>query len=381
LKRRNYLIALLAVLAMFVAACGDADEGSDTTEGGGTDTTEGSTDTTEPMTDTTGGGGDDDLVIGFSWNNFNEERWSKFDEPAFVAAIEAGGASYIKADAASSAEQQLTDVENLISQGADVIVILAQDTQAILPAVESAASQGIPVIAYDRLIEDERALYLTFDNIGVGRIMAEVLFEQVSEGNFAIIKGNGSDANSDFLRAGMEEVIGEAVTAGDITIVCEEYTDDWLAEVAQETMEQCLTQNNNDIQAALVENDGMAGGVVAALAAQGLDGEIPVTGQDGDAAALNRVALGTQLVSVWKDARILGQIAGEAALALAGGAALTDIPDVIEFESPGGNTMVTILLDPTPITMDNLNLVVDGGVISQEDLCQGVAAGAVEICG
>ncbi len=272
MKRRNYLIALLAVLAMIVAACGDAEEGSDTTEGGGTDTTEGSTDTTEPMTDTTGGGGDEDLVIGFSWNNFNEERWSKFDEPAFVAAIEAGGASYIKADAASSAEQQLTDVENLISQGADVIVILAQDTQAILPAVESAASQGIPVIAYDRLIEDERALYLTFDNIGVGRIMAEVLFEQVSEGNFAIIKGNGSDANSDFLRAGMEEVIGEAVTAGDITIVCEEYTDDWLAEVAQETMEQCLTQNNNDIQAALVENDGMAGGVVAALAAQGLDG-------------------------------------------------------------------------------------------------------------
>ena len=141
MKRRNYLIALLAVLAMIVAACGDADEGSDTTEGGGTDTTEGSTDTTEGSTDTTAGG-DDDLVIGFSWNNFNEERWSKFDEPAFVAAIEAGGASYIKADAASSAEQQLTDVENLISQGADVIVILAQDTQAILPAVESAASHS-----------------------------------------------------------------------------------------------------------------------------------------------------------------------------------------------------------------------------------------------
>ena len=370
MKRNKYLIALLTVLAIVVAACGGDDGGADTTAAdGGSDTT------------AAGGGGDEDITIGFSWNNFNEERWSKFDEPAFVAAIEAGGAEYIKADAASSAEQQLTDVENLISQGADVIVILAQDTQAILPAVESAAAQGIPVIAYDRLIEDERALYLTFDNIGVGRIMAEVLFEQVSEGNFAIIKGNGSDANSDFLREGMEEVIGDAVAAGDITIVCEEYTDDWLAEVAQETMEQCLTQANNDIQAALVENDGMAGGVVAALEAQGLAGTVPVTGQDGDAAALNRVALGTQLVSVWKDARILGQIAGEAALALAGGAELADIQDVIEFESPGGNTMITILLDPTPITMDNLNLVVDGGVISQEDLCQGVEAGSVEICG
>jgi D-xylose transport system substrate-binding protein len=211
--------------------------------------------------------------------------------------------------------------------------------------------------------------------------MAEVLFEQVNSGNFAIIKGNGADANSDFLRQGMEEVIGDAVAAGDITIVCEEYTDDWLAEVAQETMENCLTQNNNDIQAALVENDGMAGGVVAALEAQGLAGEIPVTGQDGDAAALNRVALGTQLVSVWKDARILGRIAGEAALALASGAALADIPDVVEFESPGGNTMTSIFLDPNPITRDNLQEVIDAEVITQEDLCQGVPAGTVDVCG
>ncbi len=364
MKRSKYLVAVLAAMAVLLAACDG---------GGSTDTTDGGTGTT--------GAAASDVTIGFSWNNFNEERWSKFDEPAFVAAIEEGGAKYIKTDAASSAEQQLTDVENLISQGADVIVILAQDTQAILPAVESAISQGIPVIAYDRLIEDDRALYLTFDNVGVGRIMAEVLFEQVNSGNFAIIKGNGSDANSDFLRAGMEEVIGDAVTAGDITIVCEEYTDDWLAEVAQETMEQCLTQNNNDIQAALVENDGMAGGVVAALEAQGLAGVIPVTGQDGDAAALNRVALGTQLVSVWKDARVLGQIAGVAALALAQGTDIADIQNTIEFTSPGGNTMISILLDPNPITLDNLQDVLDAEVISQEDLCQGVTAGTVDVCG
>jgi D-xylose transport system substrate-binding protein len=368
LKRHRYLIAVLTALAIVIAACGDGGEGGDGTTDGGSDTT------------AAGGGSGEGVTIGFSWNNFNEERWSKFDEPSFVAAIEAEGAEYIKTDAASSEEQQLADVENLISQGADVLVILAQNTEAILPAVESAASQGIPVIAYDRLIEDERALYLTFDNIGVGRIMAEILFEQVSSGNFAIIKGNGADANSDFLREGMEEVIGEAVAAGDITIVCEEYTDDWLAEVAQETMENCLTQNNNDIQAALVENDGMAGGVVAALEAQGLAGEIPVTGQDGDAAALNRVALGTQLVSVWKDARILGQIAGEAALALAGGAELADISDVVEFESPGGNTMISIFLDPTPITQDNLQEVIDAEVTTQEDLCQGVEPGSVAAC-
>jgi D-xylose transport system substrate-binding protein len=105
-----------------------------------------------------------------------------------------------------------------------------------------------------------------------------------------------------------------------------------------------------------------------------------VTGQDGDAAALNRVALGTQLVSVWKDARILGQIAGEAALALAGGAELADISDVVEFESPGGNTMISIFLDPTPITQDNLQEVIDAEVTTQEDLCQGVEPGSVAAC-
>ena len=114
----------------------------------------------------------------------------------------------------------------------------------------------------------------------------------------------------------MEEVIGEAVTAGDIEIVGETYTDNWDPAIAQTSMEQFLTAENNEIDAVLSENDGMAGGVIAALEAQGLAGQIPVSGQDGDQAALNRVALGTQTVDVWKDARELGTAAGEAAIAL-----------------------------------------------------------------
>lgn len=384
LKRNRYLIALLAVLAMLIAACGSADEGSDTTEGTDTttaspDTTEGPTETTEDMTSTTGAT-DGDITVGVSWNNFNEPRWANFDKPAIIEALDAAGAAYIETDAGSSAEQQLSDVENLISQGADVLIILAQDGTAILPAVQNALDQGIPVIAYDRLIENPEALYITFDNIGVGTLMAEVIYELVPEGNYAIIKGNQADANADFLREGMEVVIGDAVTAGDITIVCEEYTDNWDGAIAQTTMEQCLTDNNDDIDAALVENDGMASGVVAALAGVGLDGQIPVSGQDGDPAALNRVALGTQTVSVWKDARLLGQAAGEAAVQLAQGAALGDVSGVIDFQSPGGNTMTTILLDPTPITQDNLNLVLDAGWIDEATLCQNVESGSVEAC-
>ena len=259
-------------------------------------------------------------TVGVSWNNYQEERWAKWDEPAIKAALEAGGAKYISNDAKSSAETQASNVENLISQGANVVIVLAQDGTAIKPSVASAISNGVPVIAYDRLIEDPGALYITFDNKLVGKMQADAVLKVTPTGNFAIIKGNKADANADFLRAGMVEAgvpaVGATDPAGKIKIVGETYTDNWDPANAQKEMEQILTANNNKIDAVISENDGMAGGVVAALAAQGLAGKVPVSGQDGDAAALNRVALGTQTVDVWKDARMLGQAAGEAALQL-----------------------------------------------------------------
>ncbi len=217
--------------------------------------------TTVPPGTDAGGEGGGDCVVGVSWNNFQEPRWAAWDEPTMKGAIEAGGGSYISTDAQSSVEQQASDVENLIAQGANVLVILAQDGTAILPSVASALSNGVPVIAYDRLIDDPGVLYMTFDNVGVGRTIAEVIYEIVPTGNYVIIKGNSADANADFLRAGMEEVIGDAVAAGDITIVGETYTDNWDAALAQTEMEQFLTETDNDVQAVLSENDSMAGGV------------------------------------------------------------------------------------------------------------------------
>jgi len=325
-----------------------------------------------------------DCTVGVSWNNFQEERWGKFDEPSLKAAIEAGGGTYISNDAKSSAETQTSNVENLITQGANVLVILAQDGTAIKPSVESATSQGIPVIAYDRLIEDPNVLYATFDNKGVGRIMAEILLGVIDSGNFAIIKGNSADANADFLRAGMTEAgipeVGATDPAGKIKIVGETYTDNWDPAVAQTNMEQILTANNNAVDAVLSENDGMAGGVIAALAAQGLAGKVPVTGQDGDKGALNRVALGTQLVSVWKDGRNLGKAAGEAAVALCADTDLSKLAGTIQFDTPGGNTLTSIILDPTPVQQENLQAVLDGNVLTKDELCQGVTPGSVAAC-
>ncbi|MFY0623308.1 MAG: D-xylose ABC transporter substrate-binding protein [Pelagimonas sp.] len=314
-----------------------------------------------------------DLTIGVSWSNFQEERW-KTDEAAIKGALDAGGATYVSADAQSSSAKQLADVESLIAQGVDALIILAQDAQAIGPAVQAAADEGIPVVAYDRLIEDPRAFYLTFDNVEVGRMQARAVLETQPSGNYVMIKGSPTDPNADFLRGGQQEILQAAIDSGAVKIVGEAYTDGWLPANAQRNMEQILTAQDNKVDAIVASNDGTAGGVVAALTAQGLDG-LPVSGQDGDHAALNRVAKGTQTVSVWKDARDLGRAAGEIAVALAGGAEMSAVDGAGSWTSPGGTAMTSMFLAPVPVTKDNLTLVVDAGWITQEALCQGVSNG------
>jgi D-xylose transport system substrate-binding protein len=320
-----------------------------------------------------------DKVIGVSWSNFQEERW-KTDEAAMKAAIEAAGDKYISADAQSSPAKQLTDVESLISQGANALIILAQDASAIGPAVDKAVAEGIPVVGYDRLIENKDAFYLTFDNKEVGRMQAKGVFAAKPEGNYVFIKGSGADPNADFLFAGQMEVLKEAVDAGKIKNVGEAYTDGWLPANAQKNMEQFLTANDNKIDAVVASNDGTAGGAIAALQAQGLAGSVPVSGQDGDHAALNRIALGTQTVSVWKDARELGKSAAEIASQLADGKKMEEIANVTKFKTPGGLELNSVFLTPVPITKDNLNVVIDAGWVGKDVVCQGVAAGSVAAC-
>lgn len=315
----------------------------------------------------------EDELVGVSWSNFQEERW-KTDEAAIKKALEELGATYVSTDAQSSSSKQLSDIESLIAQGVDALIILAQDSQAIGPAVQAAADNGIPVVGYDRLIEDPRAFYLTFDNVEVGRMQARAVLEEAPEGNYVMIKGSPTDPNSDFLRGGQQEVLQEAIDAGKIKIVGEAYTDGWLPANAQRNMEQILTANANEVDAVVASNDGTAGGVVAALTAQGMEGT-PVSGQDGDHAALNRVAKGTQTVSVWKDARDLGAEAGRIAVAMARGTEMSEIEGAQQWTSPSGTELWAKFLKPIPITQENLSTVVDAGWISKEDLCQGVTDG------
>jgi D-xylose transport system substrate-binding protein len=333
-------------------------------------------------------------LVGVSWNNYTQERWAKADEPNIQAAVAAGGGTYARTDARDNSEQQLTDIDNLIAQGADVLIVLAKDAEAIKPAIEKAKTANIPVIAYDRLIEDPYTFYITFDNKRVGTIIAEEVMKAAPSGNYVIIKGDPGDANAEFLRSGMTEagvpLLGE--TANGITVVFEQNTANWDTTGARTNMEAALAANNNDIQAVLSENDGMATGVIAALEAVGLD--IPVGGQDGDKAALNRVGLGTQTVSVWKNANDLGTVAGSAAIQLCNGTAgdAVTVPDglsaaakpteskAVKFTTPGGNVVNSITLNPTPITQANLSDVVDAGWVTKDEVCAGVTAGSVAPC-
>lgn len=310
------------------------------------------------------------LIVGVSWSNFQEERW-KTDEAAMKGQLEKLGAKYISADAQADSSKQISDVENLISRGCDALIILAYDADAISPAIARAKAEGIPVVGYDRLIEDPYAFYLTFDNKEVGRLQAREVFKVKPEGNYVFIKGSPTDPNADFLHEGQLEVLKKAMDAGKIKNVGEQYTEGWKPEVAQKNMEQILTANNNKVDAVVASNDGTAGGVVAALTAQGMEGITPVSGQDGDHAALNRVARGTQTVSVWKDARELGKAAANVAVALANGKKIDNA--IMWSGGPKGVKMNAILLKPVPITRANLNAVIDAGWVKKQVVCQGVS--------
>jgi D-xylose transport system substrate-binding protein len=321
------------------------------------------------------------LVVGVSWNNFQEERW-KIDEAAMRQVLDGAGAKYISTDAQSSPIKQNADIETLIEQGADVLIILAEDAHAVEPEVEKALTKGIQVIAYDRLIANPKVFYVTFDNVQVGVLEAKPVFALVPRGNYVFIKGNAPDPNSDFVRQGQQKVVGAALAAGAIRNVGETYTDNWDPANAQDEMANFLARNHNKVDAALVENDGMAGGVIAALAAQGLAGQVPVSGQDGDIAALNRVALGTQTVSVWKDARLLGSNAARIAVELGKGTGVGQIPGATIFTGgPKHLPIHALLLTPVAITRSNLDVVLDAGWVTRAEVCKGVPSGKVGACG
>src|SRR3954468_14147593 len=321
----------------------------------------------------------DGCVVGVSWS-IKTDRFGRGDEPAIQSIVAAAGGRYFSDEATLSQAPQTSNIERLIAKGATVLIVVAPDRASIESSLESARRHGIPVIAYDRLIDDPALLYVSFDNAEVGRQQARALLEVAPTGDYAFIEGDKADPDSDLVRGGQDEVLAAAIKAGLITKVGESYTEGWDPGAAQREMETILSANSNHVDAVLSENDGMAGGVIAALAGHQLAGKAAVSGQDGDATGLHDVALGCQTVDVWKDARALGKAAGQAAVELCGGATTATVSGTAGFTTATGSTMPSILIQPVPVTQANLDEVVASGWITKAALCAGVTDRSVAAC-
>ena len=360
------LVAFVSATAIALAACGAS-------AGGTAPSAEAIA--TSASAAATGAG----CVVGVSWAT-KTGRFAMRDEPAIQSAVAAAGGTYRSNDAMTSEQTQARNIEDLISKGVSVLIVLAQNGATIGASLASAHADGIPVIAYDRLIDDPASLYVSFDNAEVGRQQARALLKVAPTGDYAFIQGDKGDANSDLLRAGQDEVLAAAVKSGAIRNIGESYTDNWNPDLARKEIETFLAANGNTVDAVLSQNDAMAGGVIAALADHQLDGKAAVSGQDGDETGLRDVALGRQTVDVWKDARALGKAAGNAAVQLCGGATVETISGTAPFTTPTGKTVPSILIEPVAVTRDNLDQVVTSGWITRDTLCAGVPAGSVAAC-
>jgi len=316
--------------------------------------------------------------VGVAWATFQEERYKLRDEPGLKGAVEAGGGTYVGNGADNKAETQASNVAALIAAGINVLVLNAVDPVAVLPSLQTALDAGIPVIAYDRELESDKVLFLTHDNVEVGRMIARAVTAVQPTGNYVIIKGDKTQTNPIFLRDGMQDILKPFLDSGAIKIVAEEFTDGWKAENAQTEMENILTAHP-DVQAVLSENDNMATGVTAALNGNA-DGKVKIGAQDGDTFGLNRVALGTQVVSVWKDSTELGTAAGKAALELCKNPDISKVTGAIPQKTTGGLASYGLLLNPVPITKDNLQVVLDAKWITKDVLCKDVTPGSVKGC-
>jgi D-xylose transport system substrate-binding protein len=313
------------------------------------------------------------VKIGFSMATLKEERWVR-DREAFEAHCKKMNVECVVTVADNRADKQANDVQNLLTQGIDALVIAPQDATQAASMVEEAKRQGVPVVSYDRLINSDKIdVYVSHQVPVIGRKIAEYALQKVPQGNYIMVYGASTDNNAVIMRKEQEAVLKSAVDSGAIKIVANQHITDWKPEEALKMVENALTQNGNNVQAVVVSNDGMAGGVISALDKQGLTGKVLVTGQDAQKDALQNIAAGKQTMTVYKPIIPLANAAVEAAIKLAKKESLTEAKpftnDNIKKDIPA------ILLEIVVVDKGNLmTTVVKDGFASYEDVYANVPA-------
>ncbi|NHZ82129.1 D-xylose ABC transporter substrate-binding protein [Massilia sp. CCM 8695] len=302
--------------------------------------------------------------IGFSIDDLRLERWAR-DRDYFVAAADKLGAKVFVQSADASEQKQIAQIENLISRGVDALVIVPYNATVLNNAIKEAKKANIKVISYDRLVLNADVdAYISFDNKAVGEMQAAGVVKVRPKGNYYLLGGAPTDNNAKVLREGQMAVLQPLVDKGDIKIVGKQWVKDWSPSEALAIVENALTANNNKIDGIVASNDATAGGAIQALASQKLDGKVPVSGQDSDIAAVRRVLAGSQAMTVYKPLKLL---AGEAAK-LAVQLVRNEKPAFNGEYDNGFKKVKTILLKPTALTKENINLLVTDGFYTQAQI-------------
>ncbi len=291
---------------------------------------------------------DEPIKVGLSFSDFATERWRN-EEILMRALLEDLGYEVISQEANHDVVLQNNQIDNMVTQGVQAIIVVAEDGDAVSTAVDAAAAQGVHVLAYDRLIKSPNiAAYLSFNNVEVGRQQALGVLTalDIDGGEWTVdnpvrlvkLGGSPTDNNAILFRQGQDEVLQPYVDQGIIVVVADQWVDNWDATNALRAMENILTAQNNDIDAVVASNDGTALGALQALAAQGLAGVVPISGQDATADGVNSIVRGQLTVSILKDIRDLSPLAVELIDAIIQG---EEIPELEEY------TMAELTNDPT----------------------------------
>lgn len=303
-------------------------------------------------------------------------RWESQDKPFFIAAMEREypGARVRVENALNDPAKQLAQAEAALVSGAKVLVVTAIDQRGAAVIVEHAKRDGVPVIAYDRLIQEaDLDYYVSVDGHTIGELQGSWLADNTKDGDrIAIINGSPTDDNAHLFEQGYMSVLQPLFDDGSRILVESVWTPGWDPSKAQAEMEQILTRTDNGVDAVLSANDGMAGGIIAALDAQRLAGQVPVTGLDGTLSSLQLILQGKQSMTVWRSLNDQASKAAAIAAALLRG----EEPDASLVEgAPMNNGRVDVpwaKVVPMVITTENMHLEIEDGAVTAEELCKGM---------
>jgi D-xylose transport system substrate-binding protein len=308
------------------------------------------------------------VEIGISFDSFVIERWLR-DRDMFVSTAKSLGADVNVQSANGMVDEQISQIRYFIKKKVDVIVVIAIDGDALSDVIGEAQNAGIKVVCYDRLIGNANAdLYISFDNEKVGALMGEALIEACPEGgNIFAIYGSPTDHNVEQVQTGLEN----ALEGSNLQIVYSDYCDNWLAELAFDSVNTGLSVEP-DIVGVMCGNDDLAGQAVKALAENRMAGEVAVVAQDADLAACQRIVEGTQTMTVYKPVELEAKAAAILAVALAEGEDITDEScqeQVTKTISDGTYDIPYYSIDPIAVTAENMDeVIINGGFHAREDV-------------